>query len=421
MRRPVSVLTIIVVVMGLAMMSSALVLAANDSPAPLTSIQQEMPDATGAALLDYILHENPYTEWGSWNADRWNDYADFLVSGAPHGETVRIFVNDVALEAVNSGMFDGSLPNGSIVVKENYGGSVDMPGDVAALTVMYKVEGYNPDGGDWFYVKASADGMTIDAEGLPDGCVNCHAGGAMYDYQLRYGFGSEPVTTYGDPLPEATGAALAEYIFNTNPYTEWGSWPEQNMDDFSGPLVGNEPHGATVQIFVNERGLRALDRAMPMGYPYGTIIVKANHMGTPDDPGDPAALTVMYKVEGFNPDGGDWFYLSVAGDNSAINTEGLPDGCVSCHAGAADQDYVFRFNYHQYHDEMMSGDMGGDMMVDGDAIIETSCTACHTRERIDNAEKDAAGWTDTVDRMIGYGVTLTDQERADLIAYLASK
>jgi sugar lactone lactonase YvrE len=61
----------------------------------------------------------------------------------------------------------------------------------------------------------------------------------------------------------------------------------------------------------------------------------------------------------------------------------------------------------------------GSMVMSGDALIDAKCATCHTRERIDNAQKDEAGWTATVDRMIGYGIEITEEERAALIAHLA--
>ena len=46
------------------------------------------------------------------------------------------------------------------------------------------------------------------------------------------------------------------------------------------------------------------------------------------------------------------------------------------------------------------------------------CTVCHTRERIDAQDKDEAGWTATVDRMISNGAQLTAEERETVMAYL---
>ncbi len=76
-----------------------------------------------------------------------------------------------------------------------------------------------------------------------------------------------------------------------------------------------------------------------------------------------------------------------------------------------------------------ASEMGGDgesaddsvsTSLDGDALVRMRCTVCHSRERINNATKDRAGWEATVDRMIGYGARLNDAERAAVIEYLAS-
>lgn len=64
-------------------------------------------------------------------------------------------------------------------------------------------------------------------------------------------------------------------------------------------------------------------------------------------------------------------------------------------------------------------DAGGDTgMLDGNALVDERCTVCHSRERIDAADKDEAGWTETVDRMISNGAQLNDEERAAVIQYL---
>lgn len=60
----------------------------------------------------------------------------------------------------------------------------------------------------------------------------------------------------------------------------------------------------------------------------------------------------------------------------------------------------------------------GDTDMDGEALVAARCTTCHSAQRIDDADKDEAGWTATVDRMIGYGAPLDDDERQTVIDYL---
>ena len=154
----------------------------------------DLPAADGNDVMDYVLDTSPYTDWGTWPSDQWNNFNTNLASGAPHGQVVRIYVNDIALDAADS--FDGDLPEGSMIVKENYVGTdPDNPGDLDAVTIMYKVDGFNPDAGDWFWVKAKPSGEQIDAEGAVDGCIGCHSQQGNDDFVLRYGFGSEPAVT----------------------------------------------------------------------------------------------------------------------------------------------------------------------------------------------------------------------------------
>lgn len=62
------------------------------------------------------------------------------------------------------------MPNGAIVIKENYGKDQET---LMAITPMYKVDGYNPDAGDWFWAKYGPEGK-IMASGKIQGCIDCH-------------------------------------------------------------------------------------------------------------------------------------------------------------------------------------------------------------------------------------------------------
>ena len=46
---------------------------------------------------------------------------------------------------------------------------------------MYKVEGYNPEHNDWFWLKVLADG-TVDCDGRVEGCQECHSALKSNDY-----------------------------------------------------------------------------------------------------------------------------------------------------------------------------------------------------------------------------------------------
>jgi len=129
----------------------------------------EMPGPDAAALWEYITKESPYKEWGFWD-----DHKDILSGNSPHGPFHRVYVNEVLLKA------DGApVPYGSIQVKESF----DSNKKPTALTVMYKIEGFNPEGGDWFWARYTLEGKAGPA-GKVQGCIGCHAVKAGNDYIL---------------------------------------------------------------------------------------------------------------------------------------------------------------------------------------------------------------------------------------------
>lgn len=122
----------------------------------------DLPAADGKALWTYVTKADPYTGWGYWPG-RYGSY----VGKQPHGAHLKVFANGPALQAAREGK---PMPAGAIVLKENYGKDGKT---LMAVTPMYKVSGYNPEGGDWFWAKYTADG-TVDKEGKVGGCIKCH-------------------------------------------------------------------------------------------------------------------------------------------------------------------------------------------------------------------------------------------------------
>ena len=121
-----------------------------------------LPATDGKALIEYITKKSDYTSWPLFPG------TSRLYQGAhPHGAFLTTYVSDDALKAMNAKK--GTLPSGAIIVKENYSPEKKL----AAVTVMYKKAGYNPEAGDWFWIKYALDGQ-IEKEGKVAGCINCH-------------------------------------------------------------------------------------------------------------------------------------------------------------------------------------------------------------------------------------------------------
>lgn len=121
------------------------------------------PTTDGKTVIDYITKDNPYTE--KW--DLWPGKGKLYKGQHPHGAYLTTYVSPMALGAIEDKA--GKIPDTAFIVKENYTPEKKL----AAITVMYRVKGYNPEAGDWFWLKFAPDG-TIQKEGKVAGCINCH-------------------------------------------------------------------------------------------------------------------------------------------------------------------------------------------------------------------------------------------------------
>ena len=122
----------------------------------------DKPPADAEKFWNYISKDNPYSAW-----EFWPGYDGIYPGKSPHGAFLKLYANDLAISAAKEGK---PMPEGAILVKENYGKDKKT---LMAITPMYKVKGYNPEGGDWFWGKYSPEGTIIDA-GKPEGCIKCH-------------------------------------------------------------------------------------------------------------------------------------------------------------------------------------------------------------------------------------------------------
>lgn len=101
-----------------------------------------------------------HEQWGYFDA-----HPGMMEGNGPHGEYVETRINAVAARD------QADPPFGSILVKENYG-SQDRS-SLESYTVMQRVEGYDPENGDWFWARWSADGELTHA-GKVGMCYDCH-------------------------------------------------------------------------------------------------------------------------------------------------------------------------------------------------------------------------------------------------------
>lgn len=129
--------------------------------------------------------------------------------------------------------------------------------------------------------------------------------------------------------PAASGKDVIYYL-NQNDYQSWQLWPGKTK-----LYPGRHPHGALLTTYVSAGAFKAIE-GKSGNIPAGEFIVKENF--TPDKA--LAAVTVMYKLAGYNPEGGDWFWLKYAADGT-IQKEGKVGGCIGCHAAVKTNDWLF--------------------------------------------------------------------------------
>ena len=128
-----------------------------------------MPIPAAGDLRHHIIGQEHYKNWKTWPGK-----GEMYKGSEPHGSFLTVYINDQALTSLESGK---GMANNAIIVKENY--SPDK--QLIAITVMYKVKGYNPEAGDWFWAKYGADWETM-AEGKVQGCLACHTSAKNNDF-----------------------------------------------------------------------------------------------------------------------------------------------------------------------------------------------------------------------------------------------
>ena len=126
-----------------------------------------------ARFWDYICAAK-YTNWAPVPGQT----DDLYEGSSPHGAFLKMYLNRTAAGRPKE------LPNGSIIVKENYGPDGKT---LMAITVMYRAKDYNPTAGDWYWIKYNPNGTVAKAPpemrsmplaGKPMGCIKCHGEGA---------------------------------------------------------------------------------------------------------------------------------------------------------------------------------------------------------------------------------------------------
>lgn len=188
------------------------VLGQYQTPIPTTTMVNKTnktvlePKAEGKALYDYFTKENNYKNWNKWPGKE-----DFYPksAGSPHGDFLITYVSDNAISTIQRKM--GELPDETIIIKENY----DTNKKLAALTVMYKENGYDSNNNDWFWARYDSNGSVL-ADGKIEGCINCHATVKDNDYIFASELNAAPPKSTETPIQTT---AMPTAVKTTQPKT----------------------------------------------------------------------------------------------------------------------------------------------------------------------------------------------------------
>ena len=93
-------------------------------------------------------------------------------------------------------------------------------------------------------------------------------------------------------------------------------------------------------VYVNELAAQVIAAGKSGTFPLGSIIVREK-LAKPNDK-EPELVAVMIKREpGFNPEGGDWLFLTADGTLTKIRERQKTGSCLGCHKSERANDFVF--------------------------------------------------------------------------------
>ena len=96
-----------------------------------------------------------------------------------------------------------------------------------------------------------------------------------------------------------------------------------------------------INVYVNSTGKDEMLTKKNPKFPVGTVIVKEK-LSSPDSQ-TPELLTVMIKREkGFNPEVGDWEFMTLDGEATKVTSRGKLENCKACHLDYEQNDFVTR-------------------------------------------------------------------------------
>jgi len=117
------------------------------------------------------------------------------------------------------------------------------------------------------------------------------------------------------------------------------------------PYEGLEPHGFVLETFYATATVGGETGGLVVKRNYGPAGVSVEEVQN-DRAMHLAAVTVMFKRDGYDPDNKDWFWVKYLPDGSLDKNpmgvelagrvaKGADQGCIACHSAAPGDDFIF--------------------------------------------------------------------------------
>lgn len=311
-----------------------------------------LPGPDGAAIVEYFTKTSPYKTWVRFPRNRYpvSLATDYIREGTIrffNGMIARVYYNEIGEKALEANAKE--MPPGTMIVVERWTPRIDgslgpeeKPDD---FVVQYKIPGFDPANGDWFYL--TVKGGKVTAEGKVAACQNCHAIAKKNDYRF---LDSGEMSALPVNIPSVTdkGEAFVKMLTKELHYTHYDLIPDaavgkviprskelsQGIEWFNGKLEA--------RLFANPLALATLESGGKV-YPSGALLV-AEQFEKKDGKvaKEPFAIVAQIKVDGADPAHGDWVWLSYNLKEEKILTFGKEAKfCYDCHTEVADFDYIW--------------------------------------------------------------------------------
>jgi hypothetical protein len=124
---------------------------------------------TGQDKVKAEALEQEIADYATWETPDWVE--GYTESVHPLPAYVKYYVNEKGMSDIDN------PPDGSIFVKEQF----DEDKNIIGLTVMKKIDGYDPENKDWYWAIADTDARITNAGKLnstwTSSCITCHKKG----------------------------------------------------------------------------------------------------------------------------------------------------------------------------------------------------------------------------------------------------